>query len=90
MRVAVLVLIEGLIIVLMTFTALVFRRYYQAWKVISRKGRMLPHHVVLVSASYYLLLIALASRQADWRAAIYVPALILGILAMISLLRAGD
>lgn len=79
------IILLGMIIVLMTFAGLVLVRYRQLWRAGTRPA--LPAHVWMVSASYYLLLAALASRPAaDWRVIFWIPALILGILAMLKLM----
>jgi len=53
------------------------------------KSRSLPLHVWTVALSYDLLVIALLTRTGplDWRAFIYIPALLLGVFAMYVLVK---
>lgn len=81
------IIIDLLIIANLTFAMVVMIRYYRTWKDLGRKGQPLPLHVWLVSASYYLLLVSLATRTLDWRALIYVPALVAGVASSVVLLR---
>lgn len=85
-RCALQLLLEVLVILDMTFALLVLYRFNQIWKI---EKRPVPAHVLLVAASYYLLLVGLATREADWRMIFYVPALGLGIASMVVLLRLG-
>lgn len=79
-------LLEVLIIIDMSFALLVLVRYRQIWL---RRKAPLPHHVWLVAGSYYLLLVGLSTREADWRMVFYVPALLLGIASMSVFIKAG-
>lgn len=69
-------------------TFMVAMRHLRMWRESTHK-RLLPLHVWTIALSYDLLLAALLSRTgpADWRAFIYIPAILLGAVAMVVMLR---
>lgn len=69
-------------------TFMVAVRHLQAWRHSPAK-RLLPLHVWTIALSYDLLLVALLTRTgpADWRAGIYIPAILLGAAGMVVMLR---
>lgn len=69
-------------------TFMVAMRHLRMWRESTHK-RLLPLHVWTIALSYDLLLAALLTRTepADWRAFIYIPAILLGAVAMVVMLR---
>jgi hypothetical protein len=70
------------------FTFVVAWRHLQAWRRSSEK-RLLPLHVWCIALSYDGLLVSLLSRTGpvDWRGSIYIPAILLGLVAMLAMHR---
>ena len=67
-------------------TTVVLVRYFREWRRTPGRAGLLPLHVFLVAASYDLMVLGftlgIATRPASWRAAIIIPALVLGLAAM--------
>ncbi len=71
---------------LLLLTTIVLVRYLLEWSRTPGRAGLLPLHVFLVAASYDLMVLGftlgIATRPASWRAAIIIPALALGLVAM--------
>ena len=82
---------------LMGFTVVVALRYWARWHVAATEGQarsgLLPFHVWTIALSYDLLLlgvvIQMSVRVRWWHVVIDLPALILGIIAMVVVSRLG-
>jgi len=70
-------------------STLVAVQFFRRWRKEPHGARLLPLHVWALAISYDLLVITLLSRfdVFTWRALLYGPALLLGVAAMVAMLR---
>lgn len=80
-------ILTGLGGLLLGMTLVVASRHFVAWR--QGSGHLIPLHVWTIAASYSCLLILMLTRAGPlgWRGWLQIPATLLGIWAMVALLR---
>lgn len=75
----------GGLLVGMTFWVSI--RHLHQWR--KDRTRLMPLHIGAIALSYNLLLVSLLTREdvVQWRALIYAPAIAIGVIGMIAMLK---